>query len=50
MGPEVVLGAEEEDRELPDLMSKVLDVGRDVSGVLDLCGPPSEEERRQKQV
>lgn len=40
MGPEVISGAEEEDGELSDLVSEVLDVERDVFGVLDLCGPP----------
>lgn len=40
MSPEVVLGAEEEDGELSNLMSKVLDVGGDVSRVMDLCRPP----------
>ncbi|TNN39148.1 hypothetical protein EYF80_050677 [Liparis tanakae] len=33
VGPEVVLGAKEEDRELSDLVAKVLDVGGDASGV-----------------
>lgn len=42
VGPEVISGAEEEDRELSDFMPKVLDVGGDVSGVLDLCRPPPE--------
>ncbi len=45
VSPEVILGAKEEDWELSDLMSEVLDVGRNVSGVVDLCRPPSEEER-----
>lgn len=45
MSPEVVLGTEEEDGELSNLMSKVLDVGGDVSRVVDLCRPPSEEEK-----
>lgn len=46
MSPEVVLGAEEEDWELSDLVAKVLDVGGDVSGVVDLCRPPPEEGKR----
>lgn len=41
VGPEIILGAKEEDWELSDLMAKVLDVGGDVSGVVDLCRPPS---------
>lgn len=45
VSPEIVLRAEEEDGELSDLMPKVLDVGGDVSGVVDLCRPPSEEEK-----
>lgn len=49
VSPEVILGAEEEDRELSDLVSKVLDVGGDASGVVDLCGPPSEERERQQE-
>lgn len=44
VGPEVVPGAEEEDGELADLMPKVLDVGGDVSGMVDLCRPPPEED------
>ena len=44
VSPEVILGAKEEDGELSDLMTKVLDVGGDISGVVDLCRPPSEEE------
>lgn len=47
MSPEVVLGTEEEDGELSNLMSKVLDVGGDVSRVVDLCRPPSEEEKNR---
>lgn len=46
VSPEVVLGAEEEDRELSDLVSKVLDVGGDASGVVDLCRPPSEQREK----
>lgn len=42
MGPEVVSGAEEEDREFPNLVPQVLDVGGDVPGVVDLCRPPPE--------
>lgn len=42
VGPEVVSGAEEEDRELPNLVPQVLDVGGDVPGVVDLCRPPPE--------
>lgn len=48
VGPEVILGAEEEHRELPDLMAQVLDVGGDVPGVEDLCRPPPEEEEERK--
>jgi len=48
VSPEVVLGAEEEDRELSDLVAKVLDVGGDVSGVVDLCRPPSEADQKKK--
>lgn len=48
MSPEVVPGAEEEDRELSDLVTKVLDIGGDVSGVVDLCRPPSEEGGREQ--
>lgn len=50
VGPEVVPGAEEEDGELSNLMSQVLDVGGDVSGVVDLCRPPSEDEHRRQKV
>lgn len=50
MSPEVVLGAKEENGELSDLMSKVLDVGGDASRVVDLCWPPPEKEKRKKQV
>ncbi len=39
--PEIVFRAEEEHRELSDLMTQVLDVGRDVLRVTDLCRPPS---------
>lgn len=42
VGPEVVSGAEEKDRELPNLVPQVLDVGGDVPGVVDLCRPPPE--------
>lgn len=48
VGPEIILGAKEEDWELSDLMAKVLDVGGDVSGVVDLCRPPSEEDTGQE--
>lgn len=44
MSPEVISGAEEEDGELSDLVSEVLNVQRDVFGVLDLCRPPPEGE------
>lgn len=47
VSPEIVLRAEEEDGELSDLMPKVLDVGGDVSGVVDLCRPPSEKETQR---
>lgn len=40
--PEIILGAEEEDRKLSDLVAKVLDVGGDVSRMVDFCRPPSE--------
>lgn len=50
VSPEVVLGAKEEDRELADLMAKVLDVGRDISRVVDLCRPPSEEQGRTRYI
>ena len=40
MRPEVVLRTKEEDWELSDFVAKVLDVGGDVPGVLDLCRPP----------
>lgn len=50
MGPEVVPGAEEEDGELSNLVSQVLDVGGDVSGVLDLCRPPPEDENGRQKV
>lgn len=42
VSPEVVPGTKEEDGELSDLVSKVLDVGGDVSGMVDLCRPPPE--------
>lgn len=48
MSPEVVPGAEEEDRELSDLVTKVLDIGGDVPGVVDLCRPPPEEGKRRR--
>lgn len=44
MSPEVILGAEEEDRELSDLVPEVLDVCGDVFGVVDLCWPPPRQE------
>ena len=47
VSPEVVLGAEEEDGELSDLVLKVLDVGGDVSRVVDLCRPPSEDKTKK---
>lgn len=47
VSPEVVPGTKEEDGELSDLMPKVLDVGGDVSGMVDLCRPPPEEDRAQ---
>lgn len=47
VGPEVVPGPEEEDGELSDLVSQVLDVGGDVSGMVDLRGPPPEEDTPQ---
>lgn len=43
VSPEVILGAEEEHRELSDLVPKVLDVGGNVSRVVDLRWPPSKE-------
>lgn len=50
MGPEVVPGAEEEDGELSNLVSQVLDVGGDVSGVVDLRRPPPEDEKGRQKV
>lgn len=50
MSPKVVPGAKEEDRELSDLMPKVLDVCGDVSGMMDLCRPPSEEGEREVEL
>lgn len=50
MSPEVVPGAKEEDRELSDLMPKVLDVCGDVSGMMDLCRPPSAEAEKGSRV
>lgn len=47
VSPEVVPGTKEEDGELSDLVSKVLDVGGDVSGMVDLCRPPPEEDTLQ---
>lgn len=47
VSPEVVPGTKEEDGELSDLVSKVLDVGGDVSGMVDLCRPPPEEDTPQ---
>lgn len=47
VSPEVVPGTKEEDGELSDLMPKVLDVGGDVSGMVDLCRPPPEEDTEQ---
>lgn len=44
MSPEVVPGTKEEDGELSDLVPQVLDVGGDVPGMVDLCGPPPEED------
>lgn len=41
VSPEVILGTEEVNGELSDLVAKVLDVCRDVSGMVDLCRPPS---------
>lgn len=46
--PEVILGAEEEDGKLSDLVAKVLDVGGDVARVVDLCRPPPEEEEEER--
>lgn len=43
VGPEVILGAEEEHGELSDLMFEVLDVCGDVLRVVDLCWPPSNQ-------
>lgn len=48
VSPEVILGAEEEDGKLSDLMAKVLDVGGYVSRVVDLCRPPSEEKQQHE--
>lgn len=39
--PEIVFRAKEEHGELSDLMTEVLDVGRDVLRVTYLCRPPS---------
>lgn len=47
VSPEVVPGTKEEDGELPDLVPKVLDVGGDVPGMVDLCRPPPEEDTAQ---
>lgn len=49
VGPEVVPGTKEEDGELPDLVPKVLDVGGDVPGMVDLCRPPPEEDTAQSE-
>ena len=43
VGPEEVLGAEEEDGELSDLVAQVLDVGGHRAGVSDLRRPPPGE-------
>ena len=43
VGPEEVLGAEEEDGELSDLVTQVLDVGGHGARVSDLCRPPPGE-------
>lgn len=48
VGPEIILGAKEEDGELSDLVAKVLDVGGDVSRVVDLCRPPPDEEEEEE--
>lgn len=45
VSPEVVPGAKEEDGELANLVTKVLNVGGNVSRMVDLCRPPPEEER-----
>lgn len=50
VSPEVVPGTKEEDGELSDLMPQVLDVGGDVSGMVDLCGPPPEEDAAQSET
>lgn len=47
VSPEVIFGAKEEDWELSDLVSKMLDVGGNVSWVVDLCWPPSQEDERK---
>lgn len=46
VSPEVILRAEEENRELSDLVPKMLDVGGNCSWVVDLCRPPSEEDKK----
>lgn len=42
MSPEVILRTKEEDGKLSDLVSEMLNVGRNVFGMVDLSGPPSE--------
>ena len=47
VGPQVVVGTEEVDRELPDVVPHPEDVLRDRPGVTDLRRPPPEERRRR---
>lgn len=47
--PVVVVGAEEEDGEVADVVAKALDVRRDQARVADLCRPPPARERDRVQ-
>lgn len=49
MSPEIILGAKKENRKLSNLMAKVLDVGGDISWVVNFCRPPSTNKMLQSE-
>lgn len=48
VGPQVVVGAEEVNRKLPDIVPHPSDVVWDGFGMADLCWPPSSYSRRAR--
>lgn len=50
VGPQIVIGAEEVDRKLSNVVSHPLDIIWDGFGMADLCWPPPLQNRREKKT